>query len=247
MTDCLIKLVVVFRLEFTLRTLPECRGAVYLVNLIFTSGNITLVIIFFLLVMQINWEGNMIAVTLNQFFNLPATSKLLAVIIQMHFDCRTCELRFIKAIFFCSSAISRNFINIIRVCTVARPVPDFSVACSLAGININFFSSHKCRIKSNTKLTNKGRIFGSIRRQSLHKSLGSGAGNSSQVVGKVFVVHTNTRILNSKHAVLFIKRNINTRLKLNALVSVIRNRQILKLIQRIRPVRNNFPQENILI
>ena len=56
----------------------------------------------------------------------------LAVIVQMHFDCRTTEFWLIKTVFLSYSAVCRNFIKFIRVCSVTCPVPDFSVACSLA-------------------------------------------------------------------------------------------------------------------
>lgn len=67
-----IKVIVIFFFQFAFRPLPQSACTVYLFGFIFAAGFFSLVVIFFLNVMKVNGEGDVIRIALNQFFNLPA-------------------------------------------------------------------------------------------------------------------------------------------------------------------------------
>ena len=182
MTNRFVKFIVIRLFQFTFTAFPQSRSRVHLVHLVFSFSNISLIIIFFRFIMKINRKSNVIRILFNQLFNLPSARKFFRIIIQVHFNCGTTLCYIIKTILFCNITITSNFFNIIRVCSIRRPMPDFTITTSLSRENINLTSSHKSRIETNTKLTNQRRIFSSFRCKFFHKSLSSRTSNSTKIV-----------------------------------------------------------------
>ena len=242
----LVKVVVIFCSQLGLGPLPQSTGTVDLVNLIFLASYIALVVILILAVVQVNGEGNVVAVSLYQFLYLPAAGIFLAFIIQGHDNGCTVSTFTVKLILLGFFTIKSNALHLVGASSVAGPVEQ-GVGGSLTGIHVNAGSGHKCGIKSYTKLTDKGGILLCIGGKSLQKGLCSRASNGSQVCGQFITVHTDSCVPNHQHTSLFLKADVNARIKDNALVGIVREGQVFELVQCVGSVGNNLPQKNVLV
>mmetsp|Transcript_1825 Transcript_1825/g.3298 ORF Transcript_1825/g.3298 Transcript_1825/m.3298 type:complete len:301 (+) Transcript_1825:1307-2209(+) len=111
--------------------------------------------------------------------------------------------------------------------------------------NLNFISNKVSRVKSDTELSNHRDISSS--REGFHESLSSGLGNSSKVIDKISLGHTNTRVFNSKSVVGLISNQLDLHLRLGLEYGRVRERLVADFIKSVTRIGDKLTKENLLV
>ena len=162
--------------------------------------------------MEINRECDMIRIAFDNVFNLPAACKFGIFIVQIQGDAGT-----VGAFGNVINERERRIIGLLQfifALAVGNPLPYGVFTCFFRNY-FDFRCNHKGWIKPNAELTDQVGIFFIFRGKLLQKRLGAGAGNRTEVVFDILIVHTDTRVADSqrRRCGIFVKTNINTGIK----------------------------------
>jgi hypothetical protein len=113
------------------------------------------------------------------------------------------------------------------------------------GADGDLISDKVSRVKTHTELSNHADI--STSRKGLHKSLGTGLGNGTEVVDKVSLGHTNTRILNGKGLVSLVRDQANFHCGVAIQNRGVSETHVTNLIKSIRGIGNQLSQKDFLV
>jgi hypothetical protein len=129
--------------------------------------------------------------------------------------------------------------------TTGRGLPDVLVVIVVLGDDANTVGNQVGRVETNTELSDHGHI--STSGQSLHELLGTGAGNSTQVVDQVGLGHANTGIPDGQGLVLLIGDDVDAEVLARLELGRVGQSLVTDLVQGIGGVGDQFTKEDLLV
>ena len=139
--DLLVELLVVLVLELALAAAPEGAAGVDLFFCGLGRFYLSLVVIFLLFEVQVDGEGNVVGVALDDILNGPAACEFVTFFIEIERDGG-------------AVCVAAGFFDVVALLTIARPLPRLFLT-SLAAYYIDLIGHHEGRIKAHAELPDK--------------------------------------------------------------------------------------------
>jgi hypothetical protein len=178
-------------------------------------------------------ESNELRMRLHQILNPPLLQILTHVLLQMKNDTSSTF----------QASVLGSLGNGERPASLGSPRVALIVV--VLGDDLHLIGHEVGRVETHTELSNHGDIRPG--RKSLHKGLRSRFGNSSKIVHKISLGHTNTRILNGKSVVGLIGDQLDLELGLRIKDGRVRKRLVANLVEGIGRVGDELAKEDLFV
>ena len=186
-----------------------------------------------LLYPQTNWEPNELRVFAHQISNCTLLQHIFHITLDVKNDLRSTTQRLL------SRRTNREW-------TTCRRLPHILLIVIVLRNHFHTISNQIGRIETHTKLTNHTHITRSSLKR-LHKGLSTWTSNSTQIVNKISLCHSNTRITNGQSLVGLISNDLNHQIRIWLQLGGISQGFITNLIQSIRCIGDQLTKENVLV
>ena len=228
-----VELLVIFVLQLALGALPQGIGRIDLLGGVLFDRFFLALVPLALVVGHVDGKGDMVAVLFDDVFDFPRRGVFLAFLVEVHDDG--------GAVF-----VALGGLDLEARLPVAGPAPGFFLT-GLAANHFHAVGDHEHRVKPHAKLADEVAIALGIAGELAQEVFGTRAGDGAQVGHEVFVVHADAGIGNAQRVVLFVEIEIDARIEGQRLVGVLGEGEVFEFIERVRSVRNQFPQEDLLV
>jgi hypothetical protein len=129
--------------------------------------------------------------------------------------------------------------------TTGKGLPDVLLIVVVLGRDSDLVSNEVGGVETQTELTNHTDV--SIGRKSLHESLGTGLGDSTEIVHKISLGHTNTRIFNGEGLVGLVGDQADLHGGLAVKDRGIGKTHVTDLVKSIRSVGDQFSEKDFFV
>ena len=195
--DGLVELNVVLFGQLTLWQCPQCRCSIDLLAfpylLLFFVIPFTLELNIFII--EHDWVGNVIGVFFDHFFHTPLVKEFFFILFEFDVNDRSVFFFGNRRYFIFSGTVCRKFVRLFLTCFFCN--------------DINMICHHKYRIETDTELTDEITVFFRISGHLLHKGLGSGLGDGSEILHQILFIHTDTVVTDGQRVVIFVNLDID--------------------------------------
>ncbi len=232
-TDVLVELLILLVLHLGARAGPECAGAVdgfpFLRRCFFAFCGRSL------LFGQLDRQGDVIGVLLDDVAQTVAVSELFFTVFQVQHDTRT--------------ALGLVDVGDFKL-AFAFGGPVHALAGRRTGATAEHFDlvgNDECRVEAHAELTDQVRILLLVARQVFHEISGAGFGDGPQVGNHIFTAHANAVVFKGNGLRVLVEAHAD--LQLGAAFQQLRRGQRFKtqFVDRVRRVRDQFAKENFLV
>ena len=229
--DRFVELLVVLVFQLAFGAAPESTGGIDLFRGPLLDRLLFRLVPLALVIGKKDGERDVVGVLLHDLLQAPAIGVLLAFLVEVkqHGGAGDGTLR---------------GLDVEAGLAIADPTPGL-VFTGLARNHLNLIRHHEGAVEAHAKLTDQIGIFPGIAGELGEKILGAGAGDRAQVRDQILLIHADAGVGDGQCLVLLVELQIDARIKGKALVSLIDERQVAELVQRIGGVGDELPEEDL--
>jgi hypothetical protein len=181
---------------------------------------------------ELDWETDELRVLLDEILELSLLEEFLLIFLELKDDLGTSGHGLIGLWVDGEGSTSVRF-------------PSVGLVIVVFGDNSDFLGNKISGVESDTKLTNHANV--STSSDGLHEGSSSRLGDGSEVIDKIALGHTNTRIPNGQGVVGLVWDDPDVKIWLSLKLFWLGNRVVSDLVKGIRCVRDKLSKEDLLV